>query len=616
MEDGFKVVANKKARKKKAQGTVKGEIIKKTAEIAKPVLQPQKRASNAPGKSSAKPAPAKPVSQKPATVNKLDEKPVTLPRTVNEYIENPALIEELASKNELKTLLSQLPEHAVEARMKIKEKDNDLLSLWDIIETINKHELKYLTLLDSCSEPLEKLSCSKEYYAGPQTSEYLEPGLINVFDKYESFRLQPVSEEEKKIPFLFISKSKPFRPRPEQEPVYAVPTRAEFLRRFEIFTAKQFDGWKDWSNMVVVGGAVCNCLLSIPPSFANKTDEFYHKVAYKTSDIDIYCYGLSNKQLNKKIFDFYTYLFRKGYGTRVLVFNTPHTVTLVTAFPQRHIQFVIGQWKSIEHILFEPDVDCSCVAFDGSNVWATQRSKFSLTHRAIVSSPTRRAVRGFPEYESRLVKYSKRGFMIWDRRLDWRNVSEHYIRMAHTRIGERVSCTNRARVAGLRLLIALHSFKDQFKTIDMMTVLSGDYMPGNKFFIGMGIPYGEKWTTERIAVAHQKGRFRYTSNYGVIQAIDRENMQMHEYIYEPREMFATALVRESHYVDSWKETGWYEYVFRDDFLNEITVLKNQYRDSSNPDLTYALANFYDYRTYNWEEKPTFKELMCIPPYPD
>ena len=477
-EQSFIIVSKKKTKKKQ---NVRGLPILTRVNHNTSSNGQKERAKSGPKSQRELKQPATPLNNTPSLdIQPSNDSPIILERSVNEYIENPAFIVEL-DRNKMQYLLKHLPEHAVEVRIKIKEKCNDLLSKWDVLDAINTHELEYLKLLQNQSEQCEKLSCSKQYYSAPQTSEYLEPGLINVFDTHESFLLQPISEEEKKIPFLFISKSKPFRPRQEQAPVYAVPTRAEFMERFQIFTAKQFSGWRDWSNMVVVGGAVCNCLLPIPPSFAKKTEEFYHKVAYKTSDIDIYCYGLSLDQLMQKIFDFYNYLSERNGGQRVLVFNTPHTVTLVTAYPQRHIQFVIGEWKTIENILFEPDVDCSCVAFDGSNVWATQRSKFSLTHRVIVASPTRYGVRGFPEYEIRLVKYSKRGFMIWDRKLDWNKVSEHYIRMAHTRIGERLTCRDRVSVRGLRLLIALHAYKDQFSTTDIMTVQQEIICPETDF---------------------------------------------------------------------------------------------------------------------------------------
>jgi hypothetical protein len=53
-------------------------------------------------------------------------------------------------------------------------------------------------------------------------------------------------------------------------------------------------------------------------------------------------------------------------------------------------------------------VDCSCTAFDGSQVWASPRALSAFVTQANVIDLTRRS----PSYENRLAKYARRGFEV------------------------------------------------------------------------------------------------------------------------------------------------------------------------------------------------------------
>lgn len=63
-------------------------------------------------------------------------------------------------------------------------------------------------------------------------------------------------------------------------------------------------GWKDWNNMIVMGGSVTNCLLHIPDKYSRSQDaisEYYNEIAYADSDIDVFIYGLDEKQYREKL---------------------------------------------------------------------------------------------------------------------------------------------------------------------------------------------------------------------------------------------------------------------------------------------------------------------------
>lgn len=86
--------------------------------------------------------------------------------------------------------------------------------------------------------------------------------------------------------------------------MHSIPEAEEFERRFRIFTQGQFDGWKDWDNMVVIGGAVIAALLPVPKEYVESSstmEKYYHEVAYCSSDIDVYMYGLNPFQFYSKV---------------------------------------------------------------------------------------------------------------------------------------------------------------------------------------------------------------------------------------------------------------------------------------------------------------------------
>ena len=178
------------------------------------------------------------------------------------------------------------------------------------------------------------------------------------------------------------------------------------MDNFAIFTENQLRDL-DWSNVFVAGGSVLGCLLPTGASNPREKRAFYHKDAYKNSDIDLFIYGLSPEEANKKMMQIYECVSESIPGAdEVIAFRSRHAVTIVSVFPFRHIQIVLRLYKSPAEVLMGFDIDACAVGFDGSSVWMSPRAHHAIVYQANTVDMTRRS----PSYELRLSKYASRGF--------------------------------------------------------------------------------------------------------------------------------------------------------------------------------------------------------------
>lgn len=83
-------------------------------------------------------------------------------------------------------------------------------------------------------------------------------------------------------------------------------------------------------------------------------------------------------------------------------------------YPVRHVQIVLRIYKDISEILTGFDVDCSAAAYDGKQVYCSPRALESYITQINRIDLSRRS----PSYESRLSKYSHRGFEVYWPNLD------------------------------------------------------------------------------------------------------------------------------------------------------------------------------------------------------
>jgi hypothetical protein len=85
---------------------------------------------------------------------------------------------------------------------------------------------------------------------------------------------------------------------------------------------------------------------------------------FKSSDIDIFLYGLTAEQAERKIEHILAVL-----GSSVEEINrTQHCVSFVRRWPHRNVQVILRLYRSKGEILIGFDIDACAVGFDGAKV--------------------------------------------------------------------------------------------------------------------------------------------------------------------------------------------------------------------------------------------------------
>ncbi|KAJ4414254.1 hypothetical protein N0V82_008036 [Gnomoniopsis sp. IMI 355080] len=188
-----------------------------------------------------------------------------------------------------------------------------------------------------------------------------------------------------------------------------VKSLKDFQHNFNIFSESSLSEL-DWSNVVAAGSSVVNCLLPVPEMYntsKRKLREFYHEKFCPASDVDLFLYGLTDEEAIEKIRQIEAAV-RDAILTETTTVRTKHAITICSEYPTRHIQIVLRIYKGISEILTGFDVDCSASAYDGKQVYCSPRALESYITQVIRIDLSRRS----PSYESRISKYSHRGFEV------------------------------------------------------------------------------------------------------------------------------------------------------------------------------------------------------------
>ncbi|KAH8704467.1 hypothetical protein GQ44DRAFT_831459 [Phaeosphaeriaceae sp. PMI808] len=189
-----------------------------------------------------------------------------------------------------------------------------------------------------------------------------------------------------------------------------VPSLIDFQTNFQLFSESSLVDL-DWSNVVAAGSAVVTSLLPVPKKHnvsKRALRQYYHQQLAPASDVDLFLYGLTEEQAVEKIKQIEQRI-RDSILTETTTVRTKNAITIVSQYPTRHVQVVLRIYRSISEILTGFDVDCSCAAYDGSQVYASPRALAAYMTQVNTIDLTRRS----PSYENRLSKYSHRGFEVY-----------------------------------------------------------------------------------------------------------------------------------------------------------------------------------------------------------
>ncbi|KAF3909580.1 hypothetical protein AA313_de0205684 [Arthrobotrys entomopaga] len=220
----------------------------------------------------------------------------------------------------------------------------------------------------------------------------------------------------------------------------------EFKKNFTVFSEGALQNL-DWTNIIAAGSSVLTPLLHVPDEHKRtkrSLRDWYHDKLAPSSDVDLFIYGTKDEQVAIKRMEAIEATIRDNLLWETTTIRTKNTVTIVSQYPNRHVQIVLRLYSSISEILTGFDVSCACVAYDGKQVYASPRAIASWMLQCNDVDLTRRS----PSYEFRLSKYRRRGFEI------------HYPGLARERIDPTIYERNVQRLKGLAKLLVLERLPD------------------------------------------------------------------------------------------------------------------------------------------------------------
>ncbi|KAK5580569.1 hypothetical protein RB653_000589 [Dictyostelium firmibasis] len=289
---------------------------------------------------------------------------------------------------------------------------------------------------------------------------------INVYDNFELFKYKRLSKESDIKHRLFTSENKS---NDLVDGSASIVSKEEFLNNFHRETRGLF---KDEhgnvpKNFLFYGGLITSCLTGQTKGFEG-------------SDIDVLMLkdengNFSEDQYIEKVKNIFGEDFEdNGYSVHAMGGH----IVFSLQYPNRTVQFNVHEFDGIEDVLLGADIDCSCFAFDGTNVWTLERGLLSLNHRINIASQFSYRVRGGDQYQRRLLKYLSRGFDIhYHNTTGIEDIVNNFDTTDQSKMSEYMS--------GFQLLLAAKYSKSIETTLNLSTK-------------DRTLPYGPKWKKENF----------------------------------------------------------------------------------------------------------------------
>ncbi|GBG29004.1 BTB/POZ domain-containing protein KCTD7 [Hondaea fermentalgiana] len=266
-------------------------------------------------------------------------------------------------------------------------------------------------------------------------------------------------------------------------------TRFAFDENFKFVTDSVFEELS-WENVFLAGGSVLAALQRTPgrinkcaPATSQEyiramsdwhqgcpgSDSVEKRSTLCHTDLDLFIYGLkTEEEANAKVKEIADQLggFRVKRTKHAITFssNNRYDSDVDEEYRTPAVQIILRLYESPAEILMGFDIDCCCVGYDGSTVWALPRAIRAISRGFNLIDVARRS----PTYESRLAKYGKRGFRVAVPGFDRNDISWDFLVKP---VGE---CIGLARL--LRLEVA---FRDSRKVSAEVkqAIDSSDYDP-------------------------------------------------------------------------------------------------------------------------------------------
>ncbi|KAN0000614.1 hypothetical protein ACTFIZ_001060 [Dictyostelium cf. discoideum] len=283
---------------------------------------------------------------------------------------------------------------------------------------------------------------------------------INVYDNYELFKFKELSSESEIRHRLFKSDVK------SKDLIDGSPSivpKEEFLANFHRETRGLFkdEHGNTPKGFLFIGGLITSCLTGQTQGF-------------ESSDIDVLMLNDPNESFNSSYIEKVKNIFGEDYEDNgYSIHAMGGHVVFSLQYPNRTVQFNIYQFSDINEVLLGVDIDCSCFAFDGTNVWTLERGLLAINHRINIASQFSYKIRGGDQYQRRLLKYLSRGYDIhYNNTPAIQDIIDHFNTEDKSTMSEYMS--------GFQLLLAAKYNKE------IETIL-------NQSTKDRSLPYGPQW---------------------------------------------------------------------------------------------------------------------------